>query len=249
MNFEQIIIPLVLFFIIAVLYSSVGHAGSSGYFAIMTFMSFSSMIIKPTSLILNILVALIASYKYIKEKCFDWKVFYPFVLTSIPFAFIGGYLNINEKYFKIIAGIFLIIAGFLLVSKGYILNKNNEIKSMPKVVALIIGMIIGFISGIIGVGGGIFLSPIIILYGWTTERKTSGIAALFILLNSITGLLGQIYSLKTIPMQIIEFFVPTVIVGGIIGTMLGTKIISKKAILTILSIVLISAGVKMLSIF
>lgn len=247
MSLEQIIISSILFFIIAILYSSVGHAGSSGYLAIMSLMSFSTVIIKPTSLILNIIVSVIASYKYIREKCFNFGVFLPFAITSIPCAFIGGYLHLDENTFKIIAGIFLIIASVLLVAKGYIKRNNGSIKKMSKVYALIIGAAIGFLSGIIGVGGGIFLSPIIILLAWSNEKEASGIAALFILLNSITGLLGQIYSIGNIKVQLLAFFIPVVIIGGLIGSILGSKVIHKKAILTILSFVLISAGLKMLA--
>ena len=234
------------FFLIATLYSSVGHAGASGYLAVMTFMSFSSTIIKPASLILNILVSLIASYKYIREKYYNWEVFWPFVITSMPFAFIGGYLNVDEKNFKIIAGIFLIISSIFLIAKGHIIKNPDNIKKMPKLAALIIGAAVGFFSGIIGVGGGIFLSPILILLCWASAKEASGIAAVFILLNSITGLIGKIYAVGEIPLHLLSFSIPSVVVGGIIGATLGTKILNKKIILTILSVVLFSAGIKML---
>ncbi|OGH95894.1 MAG: hypothetical protein A2039_03205 [Candidatus Melainabacteria bacterium GWA2_34_9] len=246
MSLEQITISAILFFLIATLYSSVGHAGASGYLAVMSFMSFSSVIIKPTSLILNILVSLVASYKYISAKYYKWEIFWPFAITSMPFAFIGGYLNIDEKIFKIIAGIFLIISSILLILRRYIIKNSNNIKKMPKLAALIIGAAIGFFSGIIGVGGGIFLSPILILLCWSSAREASGVAAIFILLNSITALLGKIYAVGEIPALLLGFSVPSVVIGGIIGATLGTKVIDKNAILTILSIILILAGIKML---
>ena len=246
MSLEQLIISAILFFLVATLYSSVGHAGASGYLAIMSFMSFSSTIIKPTSLVLNILVSLIASYKYIREKYYKWEVFWPFVITSMPFAFIGGYLNLDEKIFKLIAGIFLIISSIFLIARGYIVKNPDIIKKMPKFAALLIGAAIGFFSGIIGVGGGIFLSPILILLCWANAKEASGIAAVFILLNSITGLLGKIYAVGKIPVLLLGFSVPSVILGGIIGATLGTKVINKKIILTILSILLLLAGIKML---
>lgn len=246
MHFDQLVISAILFFLVATLYSSVGHAGASGYLAVMSFMSFPSTIIKPTSLILNILVSLIASYKFIRAKYYKWELFWPFVITSMPFAFIGGYLNLDEKFFKIIAGIFLIISSILLISKEYIMKNSYEIKKMPKYIALILGAVIGFFSGIIGVGGGIFLSPILILLCWSSAKEASGVAAVFILLNSITALLGKIYALGKIPVLLLGFSVPSVIVGGLIGATLGTKIINKKEILAILSIVLLSAGIKML---
>lgn len=246
MSLDQLIISAILFFITATLYSSVGHAGASGYLAIMSLMSFSSAIIKPTSLILNILVSLIASYKYIRAKCYNGEIFWSFAITSIPFAFLGGYLNVEEKLFKILAGVFLIISSILLIVRGYIKNNSDEIKKMPKTAALFIGAAVGFFSGIIGVGGGIFLSPIIILLSWSKPREVSGVAALFILLNSITALMGKLYAVEEIPVQLLNFSIPSVISGGIIGSALGTKMINKKTILTILAVILISAGIKMI---
>jgi len=185
MAFSDILLASFLFFIIAALYSSVGHAGSSGYLAIMALLSFAPETIKPTSLVLNIIVATIASLKYIREGYFDKKIFFPYVLSSIPMAFVGGYTTLNPKYFRLIAGLFLVSAAVLMVMRRN--SMENAIKKMPFQYGLGIGGVIGLISGLIGVGGGIFLSPVIISANWTTVKNASGIAALFILCNSLAG--------------------------------------------------------------
>ena len=245
MTIADIILACSLFFIIAILYSSVGHAGSSGYLALMALLSFAPETIKPTSLVLNIIVASIASYKYIREGCFDRKVFFPFVFSSIPMAFIGGYITLNPKYFKLIAGLFLVIAAFLLVLREYSRSKDKEIKKMNLQYGLGIGGAIGLISGLIGVGGGIFLSPIIISLNWTTVKKASGIAAMFILCNSVAGLTGHLAGLNKIDHYII-YWIPAVVLGGLLGSHLGTVKLNTKVIIACLFLVLLTAGLKFL---
>lgn len=243
MTTEIIIISSFLFLIIAGLYSSVGHAGSSGYLAIMALLSFAPESIKPISLILNIVVASIASYKYLKENYFDRSIFLTLIITSIPFSFLGGYLTISPKYFKLIAGLFLIFASVLLLVREYSQIKENNYKKMPKALGLILGSIIGLISGLIGVGGGIFLSPIIIMSKWTTIKNVSGIASLFILVNSISGLAGHIASISNIDNNII-YWIVAVIIGGLTGSYLGTIKFNNRIIILCLFLVLLTAGFK-----
>jgi len=239
---EHLFLAFFLFMAIAFLYSSVGHAGASGYLAIMSLLSFPIESIKPMSLVLNIVVSLIATYKFLKEGCFDRKVFVSLAVTSIPCAFIGGYVKVNPEWFKVGAGIFLILAAALLLLRKYI-KASEEIKSLNLPLALVIGAIIGLISGLLGIGGGIFVSPIIITLGWATIRNTSGIAALFILCNSILGLLGHYLSIKTIDFNIV-YWVIAVSIGGFIGAHYGAKRFRNEVILILLSIVLLSAGLK-----
>ena len=236
------IIAIILFTIIATLYASVGHAGASGYLATMAWLSFAPDSIKPISLVLNICVAIIVSYKYIGSGFFDRKIFIPVAITSLPMAFIGGSITMDPHYFKLIAGVFLIISAVLLLLREYIKPKT-EVRPMPFGYGLIMGAALGFISGLVGVGGGIFLSPIIIMANWTTIKNASGVASLVILCNSITGLAGHFSSLNKVDSHIF-LYVPAVIVGSFLGSYLGTKFLTNKLIITCLFIVLFSAGLK-----
>jgi uncharacterized protein len=242
---SHIILASIFFLIISILYSSVGHAGASGYLAVMALLSFAPETIKPTSLILNVVVASIASVKYIKADCFDKRVFLAFILTSLPMAFIGGYITISPRYFKLIAGLFLVISSLLLIIRAYYRPLQKPVVQMPFVYGLIGGSLIGLISGLIGVGGGIFLSPIIIMANWTTVRNASGVAALFILLNSLAGLAGHILALNTLD-HYIFYWIIAVVIGGLIGSFLGTIKFNNKIIITCLFLVLLSAGLKFL---
>jgi len=240
---DNLVLLFFLFLLIATLYSSVGHAGASGYLAVMALVSFPSESIKPTSLLLNILVAAIASYKFIKEGYFDRKIFFAFVLTSLPMAFLGGYITVDPKYFKLIAGLFLVISAGMLLIKQYIRSADNKVRSMPLPYGIILGSLIGLLSGLVGVGGGIFLSPILIMANWTTAKRASGVAALFILFNSVAGLAGHLSALHKVDVHI-AWWAPAVVIGGFVGSWLGTKRFSNKAVIYFLFAVLLSAGLK-----
>jgi uncharacterized protein len=246
MSFTDISLACIFFFVIAIIYSSVGHAGASGYLAVMALLSFAPDTIKPTSLVLNIIVASIASVKYLKADCFDKKIFIPVILSSIPMAFLGGYIHLNTKYFKLIAGLFLIAASVLIVVREFNKEKGEiNIKPMPIGFGVFIGAVIGLISGLIGVGGGIFLSPIIISANFTTVKKASGIAALFILCNSLAALTGHIAAMNKIDHNIF-YWVVAVIIGGLLGSHLGTVKFNNRIIILCLFLVLLSAGLKFL---
>lgn len=242
MELQTLIVLSIAFLLIAILYSSVGHAGASGYLAVMALMSFPVASIKPISLVLNILVSLIATHKFLKGGCFDRKVFEVFAVTSIPMAFVGGYLKIDTHLFKVMAGLFLIVSALLLISRQFI-KSSGQVNKINVQLALVIGAVIGWVSGLLGVGGGIFLSPIIILFGWTSVRNASGIAALFILCNSVVGLSGHYASLKSVPFETI-YFALFVTAGGFIGSHLGSQKFNNKVIVAFLFLVLLSAGIK-----
>lgn len=245
MTADDFIIAFLLFLSISILYSSVGYAGASAYLAVMALLSFAPETIKPTSLTLNIVVALIASVKFLRADCFDKKLFVSFIITSLPMAFVGGYITISPKYFKLIAGLFLIVSSLLLVIREYLKSPQTPNKKMPLTYGLVIGSIVGLVSGLIGVGGGIFLSPIIIMAKWTTIKNASGIAALFILCNSLAGLAGHITALNKLDSNIFYWLI-AVIIGGLIGSYLGTIKFNNKIIITCLFLVLLTAGLKFL---
>jgi uncharacterized membrane protein YfcA len=240
---EHIILVIFLFLIISILYSSVGQAGASGYLAVMALLSFAPESIKPTSLILNIVVATIASIKYLRADYFDRRIFIVLIVASLPMAFLGGYLPITPKFFKLLAGLFLIVSSVLLLAKEYFNKPEAQTKRMTVTYGLITGSIIGLISGLIGVGGGIFLSPILIMGKWTTVKKASGITALFILFNSVAGLSGHLVALNKIDHNII-YWIGAVVIGGLTGSYLGTIKFNNRVMVTCLFLVLLTAGLK-----
>jgi len=232
-----------LIFFGAILYSSVGHGGASSYIAIMSLMGTPINSIKPIGLILNIIVSSIASYRYIKNKLFNLKIFIPVILGSVPAAFLGGYLHLPSEIYRVLVGIILIFAGFQFLFDifKYFMKKTDQPINFS--FGVFAGVIIGFLSGLTGTGGGIFLSPLIVFLGWTNVKGASGTAAAFILFNSISGLLGNITSVSQIPNTI--FLYSFAVVGGVlIGTQLGIKILNEHHMKNVLGVVLIVAGFK-----
>ena len=232
-----------LIFFGAILYSSVGHGGASSYIAIMSLMGTPIASIKPIGLVLNIIVSSVASYRFIKNKLFNLKVFVPVALGSIPAAFIGGYLNLTSDIYRVLVGVILVFAGFQFLFNIFKYIKKKTDRPVNFWLGLFAGVIIGFLSGLTGTGGGIFLSPLIVFLGWTTVKGSSGTAAVFILFNSISGLLGNITSISLIPNTI--FLYSFSAFGGVlIGTQLGIKIFNEHYMKNILGVVLIVAGFK-----
>lgn len=230
-------------FFLAILYSSVGHGGASGYLALMALFSFSPEIMRPSALVLNIFVSSIALFSYYKNNHFRSKLLLPFILTSIPFAFFGGAITINPKAYKIILGIFLIMAIARMMYRPK--EKATEIKAVNKNLAYIIGIFLGFFSGLIGIGGGIILSPIIILLKWGTIKETAAVSAAFILVNSVSGLIGQVsHGIQLAPE--IGYMLAAAVFGGFIGSYMGSFKITDRALRYALSIVLIFASFKLI---
>ncbi len=229
-------------FVVAILYSSVGHGGASGYLAVMAFFSIAPNVTRPTALLLNVFVASIAFLQFYRAKHFDWKIFFPFAVTSIPFAFVGGMINLPTPVYKIILGAVLIFAAVRLA-----LNFTSEKESAaPKVwVALIIGAVIGLLSGLVGVGGGIFLTPILLFFNWTETKKAAGVSALFILVNSISGLLGNYKQVTELSTQV-WFWMIAATIGGVIGATLGSQYFDSLTLRRVLAVVLLMAGAKLI---
>jgi len=237
-----ILILAVLIFAAAVLYSSVGHAGSSGYLTIMALMGVTPAVMKPTALTLNILVAAIATVKFYRAGYFSWALFSPLAIASIPCSFIGGYLTLPASIYNPITGGALLVAAYKLFRTHHTTTATSQ--AIPLLAALLSGTAIGFLSGVTGIGGGIFLSPLLLLMGWADPRQSAGISAAFILVNSIAGLLGHLSHTTLLPKTII-FWAPSAIIGGFIGAEYGSK--HKSANLQqLLSILLVIAGLKLL---
>jgi hypothetical protein len=241
----SIIILAGLIFMAAILYSSVGHAGASGYLAAMALFGMVPMEMKPAALILNILVASIALTKYLKAGRFSWPIFWPFALSSIPFAYLGGMILLPSMYYKPIIGIILIYAAVRFVKDAVKPDYTIKMPLMP--VVLMFGATLGFISGLVGVGGGIFLSPLLIVLQWEEVKKVSGIAAAFILVNSIAGLLGFISTATPKLPEGLPIWIIVAVIGGYIGAEYGSKRFGSTTIKRLLSLILLVAGIKMIT--
>ena len=231
-----------LIFLSALLYSSVGHAGASGYLAAMALFSVAPETMKPAALTLNLLVASIASWRYIRAGQFSLSLFWPLALASVPLAFLGGTLMPPDHLYKPIVGAVLLYAAWRFVQP--LPDKPLLPRSPPIWLMLIAGAAIGFLSGLTGVGGGIFLSPILVLFAWAPLRQASGVAALFILLNSASGLAGLASQGIVLPEGILWWAVAAV-AGALIGTELGSRRLGIPMLRKLLGAVLVIAGLKM----
>lgn len=233
----------VLLFIVALLYASVGHGGASGYLALMAIYGFAPEVMKPSALILNLFVSLTSFIMFYKGGHFKWKLFLPFALASIPFSFLGGTITLNAAIYKKVLGVLL-----LLPVARFFFYPNTEdafLKSSNLIISIIIGAVIGFLSGLIGIGGGIILSPVLLLLNWTNQKQTAAISALFIFVNSIAGLAGQLS--KGIHIDNTVFgFVAIAFVGGLGGAWFGSLKLNQNYLKYTLAIVLLMASVKLI---
>src|SRR5213080_2325059 len=237
---------LVLLFLavglIAFLYSSVGHAGASGYIAAMTLFGLAPTIIRPTALLLNILVASISTFQFWRAGYFSWKLFWPFALLSIPAAYLGGYLQPSASVLKILIGVVLLFSAARLL----VLRSDPPQTSAPsQPVAISVGAALGFLAGLTGTGGGIFLTPVLLFCRWAHIRQAAAVSALFIWANSIAGLVGYFTKVHSIP-SLGLVLAAAAIIGGIIGSHLGSKRFAVRVISLFLATVLLIAGTKLL---
>lgn len=238
----ELLILLLGIFVVAALYSSVGHAGASGYIAVMSLMSLSPMMIKPTALSLNILVASITAWQFYRAGHFSWKLFWPFAILAVPLAFVGGHMALPVHVFKILLGLVLIFSASRLLLRA---KQAIAVKDAPRAHSIVAGGGIGLLSGLTGTGGGIFLTPLLIFMGWADAKRAAAVSALFVLMNSISGLAGNIAATKSLPPYIISMLI-AVALGGTLGAYMGSQRIESAVIKKLLAIVLLIAGFKLI---
>lgn len=246
------LVLLALIFVIAVLYSSVGQAGGSGYLAAMALIGMAPVAMKPTALCLNIVVALIATVRFTRAGYFSWRLLWPFALGSVPLSFIGGVLVLPGTVYRGLVGMLLLFASAMLLFRA---DKGDEAIGSPAAgaggswpsipVGMMVGGGIGLLSGMIGIGGGIFLSPVVLLRSWAGARQTSALAAPFILVNSVAALAGHYLATGYIPAPA-PMWAAAAAAGGLFGAGLGARRLSPAAIRKVLAAVLLIAAVRLI---
>jgi len=239
----ETLILSIAFFIGAILYSSVGHAGASAYLAAMALVGVSTSVMRPTALAMNILVSTLVIYRFNKAGLINWKKIVPFIIGSIPAAFIGGSLSIDTSTYNTLVGIVLLIVAFQLFFKANLVEKQIIRMSLP--LAITAGAVLGFLSGLTGTGGGIFLTPLLIFTGWATARQAAGLSAVFIFANSVSGLLGNYSSFQFLPPQL-PIWLAVVAAGALIGSYYGANKLPSPVLKRALALVLVVASLKLL---
>ncbi len=242
MNHELLPFLCIAILIVALLYSSVGHAGASGYIAVMTLFGLADKTIRPAALVLNVLVAALTTWQFRRAGHFSWRLFWPFALGSIPLAFVGGYVTLPTRGFKILVGLVLLFSAIRFWWKP----RETEAAQMPsESLSIAVGGGLGLLSGLTGTGGGIFLTPLLLLKRWATTKTAAGVSALFILCNSLSGLLGNISSTRQLPVFALPL-AASALAGGALGGYLGSQRFAPEAIKRLLAVVLTIAGLKLL---
>jgi uncharacterized protein len=229
-------------FLVAVLYASVGHAGASGYIAVMALAGVASSVLRPTALVLNIAVAIIGTWQFASAGFFSWRRFWPFALLAVPAAFVGGYLDLPTAAFKVLVGLVLLFAAARLAIGGQ--QTAPPTREAPLAVALVTGAALGLLAGLTGTGGGIFLTPLLLLAGWADAKQAAAVSAPFILVNSAAGLAGNLATTRTLDAIALPLLAAAVI-GGFIGSRLGSRRMPVLAIRRTLAAVLVVAGTKL----
>lgn len=243
MPLSTVLIVAALVFLAALLYSSVGHAGASGYLAVMALFGVAPEVMRPGSLALNVLVASIAAVKFHRAGRFSWRVFWPFALTSVPAAFIGGRIVLPTEGYRVAVGVVLLFAAVRMLARVST-EDTPSLRPPPVPAALLLGAAIGLLSGLTGVGGGIFLSPLLLLLHWADFRSAAGVAAVFILVNSVSGLVGYATAGFAFP-DGLAYWAVAAVAGGWIGAEYGSRRLAVPVLRRLLSLVLLIAGLKL----
>jgi hypothetical protein len=233
---------LMLLPIVAFLYSSVGHGGASGYLALMAIWAFPVSVMKPTALVLNLFVAAVSFIAYARKGHFNWKLFTAFTLASVPMAFVGGMIEIDATIYKKVLSVLLVFAVLRLL--GVFGKESDRIKEVQFWQGLLVGGAIGFFSGMIGIGGGIILSPIILIMGWGRMKEAAAVSAAFIWVNSAACLTGHLSRGIAIEPQTF-LLVAIALIGGFLGGYLGSLKFNNLALKRMLAFVLVLACAKL----
>lgn len=233
---------LISLFIVAFMYASVGHGGASGYLALMALFGVSTVFMRSSALTLNLFVSAVSFYAFYRQGYFKIKILIPFIIGSMPMAFVGSKIIIDPQAFKYVLAVFLVFAVARMV---YVPKKDiKEVIAFNYVIAFFIGAFLGFFSGLIGIGGGIVLSPVLLLLGWTNVKETAAISAIFIFLNSASGIAGLVSSGISFSPQIIVWVI-IAFSGGILGAYFGSKKMSILRLKYLLAFVLLLASIKL----
>jgi len=233
-------------FVGAALYSSVGHGGASAYLAIMALFGVAAPVMRPTALVLNIIVSGMGALRYVSQGMFRWRVLWPFLVSAVPMAFIGGTISLPGHVYKPMVGVVLWLSA-LRIFWPVELKGVREASDPPVLAGLAIGSAIGLLSGLTGTGGGIFLSPLLLLMAWSVPKQASGVAAVFILVNSAAGLAGNYSSVQALPPSL-PLLAGAAIAGAIAGTTLGIRM-PGEVITRVLGVVLVIAGAKLIGLY
>jgi len=242
MDYAHLVLLLIAIGLIAFLYSTVGHAGASGYIAVMTLWGIAPTTIRPTALVLNILVASIGAFQFWRAGHFTWKLFWPFALLSVPTAYLGGYLQPSASVLRILIGVVLLFSAARLVLRR---SDPPETFAPSRPTAISVGAGLGFLSGLTGTGGGIFLTPLLLFCRWAHIRQAAAVSALFIWVNSVAGLVGYFTKVHSVP-SLGLILAPAAIIGGFVGSHLGSRRFAVRAISLFLATVLLIAGTKLI---
>jgi uncharacterized protein len=240
---DNLLIIALLMAIAATLYSSVGHGGASAYLAIMALFSVAPETMRPTALTLNLLVSAVAAIRFAGRGQTNWRLLAAFAVTATPAAFLGGMIQLPPEWYRPLVGIVLLLAALRLFwQPERLAARPSQPPSLA--VSLPVGASLGLLAGLTGTGGGIFLSPLIILFGWENARRTSGVAATFIFLNSAAGLLGNVASVQALPPGL-PLLLVAVGAGALLGSWAGVARLPRHRLLQLLGLVLTIAGLKL----
>jgi hypothetical protein len=247
MDLQDAVILSILFFVVAALYTTVGHAGASGYLAMMALAGLAPDVMRPTALVLNIVVAAFTVYRFRKARFFSWHGLWPFLVGSVPFAAVGGIQSLSRGTYYVAMGLALLVAAAYLVWRAIGSRPSMEegVVRVKKIPAVFMGSAIGFVSGLIGVGGGIFLSPILLMLNWAGPKTTAGISAPFILVNSAVALIAGSLTVQSLAGEL-PLLVSAALAGAFLGTWLGLAKFGQRGLLVTLAIVMSLAGAKLL---
>jgi uncharacterized protein len=240
---EQIATIALLMALAAALYSSVGHGGASAYLAIMALFAVAPETMRPTALTLNLLVSAVAAIGFARRGQTNWRLLAAFAATAAPAAFLGGTIQLPPEYYRPLVGVMLLLAAVRLFWQPERLAARPT-RPPPLAVSLPVGGALGLLAGLTGTGGGIFLSPLIILFGWEDARRTAGVAAAFIFLNSAAGLLGNVASVQALPAGL-PVLLAAVAAGALLGSWAGVARLPRHRLLQLLGLVLTIAGLKL----